>query len=652
MNQDLFRMTIDLNVLDHLGINLYSNIAAVLTEVVANTWDADAENVTITIDERSKQISILDDGIGMTVEDINQKFLRVGYRRRDYDSNNGNHTLRGRPVMGRKGLGKLSLFSIAEIIEVRSIKDGQCYGFCMSTNQIREAIETGQQTYSPEPLDCNEVGFTRGTQITLKEVKRQRLSPGITALRKRLARRFTVIGDANDFRITINNELIAREDREELANLQFLWTFGDTDLDEQSMPNLDMQKNLSNRIGEWPQKWNIRGWIATVHKPKQLDRSDIGSLNGIVIFSRGRLFHENILDKVNDGRLYTKYLTGQIEADFLDDNHQPDIATSDRQRIQEDDPRFTEILNFLKNRLQEVEVYWTKWRGDHSLKEIQDRVPALVEWFESFNEGLREQAEKLMVRLGTLPLDDENDRKILYKHGILAFERMKLRGSTETLVENLSNTGKLLKILADRDVLEASYYRDIVKSRLDVIEVFQNLIDENVKEQRIQKYLFNNLWLLDPAWEAVTSSTRMESRLTQAKVIIDDPDEKNALARVDIAYRTIAGRHIIVELKRAHRKVKLLELLQQGQTYVDKLKRILLEEGEISPDIEVVFVLGKPLDEEKDNPGRLKASMEAVSPGSRVVHYQSLIKGAKNAYSEYLEKMEQLDKIQAIIDQL
>ena len=39
-----FEMTVDLNVLEHLGINLYSNIAAVLTEAVANAWDADASS--------------------------------------------------------------------------------------------------------------------------------------------------------------------------------------------------------------------------------------------------------------------------------------------------------------------------------------------------------------------------------------------------------------------------------------------------------------------------------------------------------------------------------------------------------------------------------------------------------------------------------
>ena len=43
-------MTISLNALEHLGINLYSNIPAVLSEIVANAWDADASMVSITLD--------------------------------------------------------------------------------------------------------------------------------------------------------------------------------------------------------------------------------------------------------------------------------------------------------------------------------------------------------------------------------------------------------------------------------------------------------------------------------------------------------------------------------------------------------------------------------------------------------------------------
>ena len=36
-----YTLDIDLNVLNHLGLNLYSNVPAVLAELIANAWDAD-----------------------------------------------------------------------------------------------------------------------------------------------------------------------------------------------------------------------------------------------------------------------------------------------------------------------------------------------------------------------------------------------------------------------------------------------------------------------------------------------------------------------------------------------------------------------------------------------------------------------------------
>ena len=69
--ENKFIMSLSLNVLNHLGINLYSNIPAVLSEIVANSWDADAKRVDITIAE--DQIIIEDDGCGMSADDINNK---------------------------------------------------------------------------------------------------------------------------------------------------------------------------------------------------------------------------------------------------------------------------------------------------------------------------------------------------------------------------------------------------------------------------------------------------------------------------------------------------------------------------------------------------------------------------------------------------
>lgn len=649
---DIYRMTVDLNVLDHLGINLYSNIAAVLTEAVANAWDADAETVDIKIDPDGNWIEIIDDGIGMSVDDMNGKYLRVGYRRRDEDVEHGKTTAKGRPVMGRKGLGKLSLFSIANVIEVESARDGEAHGLRMTVDGIHESVRKKEPFYSPESLPAEQIDVTQGTRIVLRDIKRQRLGRGALALRKRLARRFSVIGEVHGFKIDLDSQPITSADRGDLPMVQFLWQFGDDALDLTPASQLLEQESLPNRFNAWDTAWKVSGWIGTARFPKQLDSEDAGNLNGIVVFARGRLFHENILDKLNDGRLYTKYLTGQIEADFLDADDAPDIATSDRQRVQEDDPRYGQLIAFLKSRLTQVEKRWTEWRKKHEVEKAKESSPALAEWLDTLPEGYKKSAETLIAKLSALPLDEEEDRKLMYRHGILAFERMKLRGSTEELVTSIESADRLLAVLADRDSLEASLYRDIVKSRLDAIRDFQTIIDEDAKERVLQKYLFDHLWLLDPAWERATGSPIMESRLTTEGVLIEDMTEKERLGRVDIAYRTNAGKHVIVELKKVGRKMGLLELVGQGQTYVDKLRKILREQNDVSPNIEVIFVLGKTVDEEESNPDRLKSSMTSISPGSRIVHYDTLIRGAQEAYSAYIEKSKSLDKLEKIVDRI
>ncbi len=172
-----YEMTVDLNVIEHLGINLYSNIAAVLTEAVANAWDADAEHVEIEVDPKHNWIAISDDGVGMSVADINDKYLRVGYRRRE-DSDEGSLTAKWeRPVMGRKGLGKLSLFSIADVIDVQSAKNGETHGLRMTVAGIRRSLDRGEPAYRPASLPPEQIKVTKGTRIVLKEIKRTRLTP-------------------------------------------------------------------------------------------------------------------------------------------------------------------------------------------------------------------------------------------------------------------------------------------------------------------------------------------------------------------------------------------------------------------------------------------------------------------------------------------
>lgn len=74
------------------------------------------------------------------------------------------------------------------------------------------------------------------------------------------------------------------------------------------------------------------------------------------------------------------------------------------------------------------------------------------------------------------------------------------------MATHVHDIDKLLAILAHRDSLEASLYRDIVKSRPDAGKDFQGIADDNAKESVPQKYPFDHLWLLDLAWERATAA--------------------------------------------------------------------------------------------------------------------------------------------------
>ncbi|MCL2823406.1 MAG: ATP-binding protein [Polyangiaceae bacterium] len=646
-----FELKVDLNVLDHLGIHLYTGVVPVLTETIANAWDADAAAVEIHIDPDGEWMSIEDDGIGMSVEDLNKKYLRVGYRRREDADEFARVTAKGRPVMGRKGLGKLSLFSLANEIEVQSAYRGsRGDGFTMRLADIKTAIEAGLP-YAPEQLPSDRVEIKRGTRIVLRDTNRHRLL-GTDALRKSLARRFTVIGESSGFSIRINGVPITVADMDDLRVTSLMWTFGDVGQDVLEKEGVLEHEALEPRLDNWDPRWSVRGWIGTARSPKDLVSAEVGSLNTIAVFARGRLFDENLLFRLNLGRTLKMHLTGHVEAEFLDIDTEPDIATSGREGVQEDADRFRALLDFMRGAFKQIEPCWQAWRRKHGLIEARRDVPGIEGWLNSQADGHRASAEQLIAQLSALTLDNEEDRKQLYQHGVYAFESMRLRGTEAQLVHHDVDVKHLLRILADRDALEDLKYRDIVRSRLETIRAFQQIVDTDAKDKVLQAHIVNNIWLLDPAWERAASSELMESRLREAGVLVHDMKQKEKLGRLDIKYRTIAGKHVIVELKRSDRKLGLGDLVRQGSLYVDKLRKILAAQGVNSPDIEVVFVLGKPVDEETSNPDRVKYMMAGVSLGSRIVHYDALIQSALNAYADYLEKDRKLDEIVQIVDRI
>lgn len=647
-------MTINLNALEHLGINLYSNIPAVLSEIVANAWDADAENVTVTIDKAAETITIEDDGTGMDRDAVIDRFLTVGFKRRVVL---GGKTAKGRSPMGRKGIGKLSIFSIAQIAKVYTIVNGQKTAFKMDREVIREAISgTGQNSYKPEELTDWPSGLKVGTCIVLSQISKSLSGMTVEGLKRRVSRRFAVIGPKNNFNVMVNGNVISPEDRAYHNALQYLWTFGDQSEFVKLCRNLerpadDRTATIKNALAA--AGLSLTGWIGTVTRPEQLKGEDGDNLNRIAVFMRGKMAQEDILDEFGQKEIYADYVIGELHCEQLDLDDESDIATSSRQALKQDDPRFEALRAIVRLELRNVAGRWSEWRRVDGAKAAAS-VPAVSEWLKNLTGDTKKKAERWIGRLNTIRSNDDGDKRELLKASILAFESYRRKDDLDKL-DSLQDesVSHILDIFNDINDLELSYYGQIVKLRLGVIKALQEKVAENDKELVIRDFIKKHLWLLDPSWERAKGSEHSET--TVNNFLAKNTEKLNAKekkARVDLAYRTAVGKHIIIELKRASVSVHLDDLIKQVRTYRDGVKKIIDGTDQKGWPIEIICLLGKHPPEWFDAVG---TGREGVIAGlknvdARIVLYDELLANAQSAYADYLEEHIKVDKLWGVFE--
>lgn len=647
-------MTISLNALEHLGINLYSNIPTVLSEIVANAWDADAKKVDVTIDQAAETITIEDNGVGMDRDAVIDRFLTVGFKRRD---ELGELTALGRRPMGRKGIGKLSIFSIAQVAEVYTTEKGEKTAFRMDREVIRKVIAAkGENTYEPQELTDWPAGLAQGTRIVLSKISRSLSGMTVEGLRRRVARRFSIIGAKYDFAVAINGAEIGPDDRGYHNALQYLWVYGDQTEFVASCAHLERPAEardaaISAKLTE--AGISLTGWIGTVTKPEQL-KDDLGdNLNRLAIFMRGKMAQEDILDEFGQKEIYADYVIGELHCEELDIDGKGDIATSSRQALKQDDPRFDALRRIVLSELRHVAGKWSDWRRTDGAK-IAATVPAVSDWLQNLQGDTKKKAERWIGRLNTIRSNDDADKRELLKASILAFESYRRKEELDRLeVISDANLDEILRIFSSIDDLELSYYGQIVKMRVEVIKTLQEKLKANDKELVLRDYIFQHLWLLDPSWERTKGTEHAE---TLVKNFLDANTAKlkgkGKTARIDIGYRTAGGKHVIVELKRASIAVPVDELVGQIRVYRDGAKKILDKTAYKAWPIEIVCLLGKPPPEWNDATGTGPAGVVATlkTVDARIVFYDELLTNAQKAYADYLEEHMKVDKLWGVFE--
>lgn len=112
MEKKYLQVTIDKSHLITIGEKMYAESIELIRELVNNAYDADAENVRITIN--SEKIIIDDDGLGMDMKGLEQYF-NIGSNEKKIKSTSSKFKRRR---IGEFGIGKFATLSAAECFEV------------------------------------------------------------------------------------------------------------------------------------------------------------------------------------------------------------------------------------------------------------------------------------------------------------------------------------------------------------------------------------------------------------------------------------------------------------------------------------------------------------------------------------------------------
>lgn len=384
-NTQTLQMKFAPNTIEHLGVKMYSTLPPVVSELIANSYDADAKEVTILLkDSTEKEIVISDNGHGMSFDEINESFLTIGRNRRV--KNETDESPEGRKVIGKKGLGKLSFFGIAHEIEITTVKDGKKNSFVMDWDVImsKENDEGGIENYEPEILILDEeTQDNNGTIVTLRKI--QRISNfDAEALADNVSKYF-ILPDDFAIKIVRNDETwieIDNKRRYSATPAEIEW-------------NAPVEVGLSSDC-EYSE--NITGHLLATEKPI----SPNTNMRGITLFSRKKLV--NLPEYFSDSTSshFFSYLTGWLEVDFIDELEE-DVIGTNRQTLNWDHPEMQKLRSCLQNMLRWLERDWRAKRKEIREAKLNDELEkagmTISEWQENVPDKIKRDLTPVLEKI-------------------------------------------------------------------------------------------------------------------------------------------------------------------------------------------------------------------------------------------------------------
>lgn len=617
-----------MGTIGHLGIQMYQTLPPVISELISNAYDADAEIVEINFEEFNgdKRITVKDNGCGMTFDEVNNKLLLIGRNRR-HTKEDELSPKKKRKVTGRKGIGKLAVFGIAEEIHIKTIKDGLKNELKLCLPDIQECensnIGNPVSVYEPTIIAIDTMVDTEpdGTTITLNNIKRH--SPfDIDTIVYNITKRFSFNDEDFIIRFLYNDELreeINKDSKLKIFNGQFTWNFPEEKNNEMSYSHSE----------------EITGKIITSEKP--LEETD----RGITLFARGKLVNKNEFYgiKITTSNAYN-YMAGFLNVDFID-NSERDLINTSRDGLIWDNEELESLRMWIQSQLKSIEKEWRDKRIAERLKQYQEKHEGKD--YKKWTENLPKHEKKLATSIiDTIILNEKIPEEVM--ETLLQYVENSFQYTTfKEFASELDNleldspdiASKLLQLFKDWEAIESKEFYRLCIGRIETIKTLEKLIDENAREvPEIHTFLKNYPWLMEPRIKD------FNDEVTFTKLLKDEFKENSSIPeadkRIDFYCKSFDNNIYIYELKRPNitAKEKELNQLVKYKSFVSK------NIGNDSYQNIYCYLLCKGISTNSEGANILAEGLKSQSIYVRT--YSEILGQAYNYHKEFIDKYDEL----------
>lgn len=512
------------SIVVQLGSQLYPSVTAAVAELISNAWDADARRVWVSLPfgdewhDEGSTIEVLDDGIGMTREEAQFKYLVVGRERRKAEGTD--QSVGGRPLHGRKGIGKLAAFGTGRMLEVITQREGEpALGFRMDYEDLR-ALEPAQsalvEEFDPEPLRTpDNAELSHGTRVRLSKLQAKR-QPSRDRFELSMRRRFAL--DESQMQITINANSLRRFD------LDFQYRFPDDRVPPGASVSDDglAVELVDDGTGE---KREVRWWIGFLAEPVKDEL-----LQGVSVLVRGKQAQRPFKFERTGGtenQLGYEYLVGEVHADWIDDgiDDDSDLIASNRDTLQLEDPRLQPFIAWGRQRLRwamgergrlQAAVRVRQWSEDFPrLRPVLGRVSKREQ------QALGRVAERLARVEG---LEESDVADVMQRVLDVREEHTATEIAQEIHAFGDARTGQTWQLADDAAVLERRGVAAFLRSRLALLAQVAEVISKDTPPPALPTVIARNPWLIDLRFDrSRTRPMNMPSDAGEAVVWVGPP---------------------------------------------------------------------------------------------------------------------------------